>query len=73
MNGEPRLYKARWHVFTSPDIYQPHTAAGCWAWAAYGPRGSQSGVERSSGVAVNKAQAAAMVLADEHELTERPA
>jgi hypothetical protein len=55
-----------WMVFTTNGIYDPdiHTLSGGWHWVAYGPEGSQAGMEASSEEAVAKARAAQVVLAD---------
>lgn len=63
---EPALPEPAWQVFTNNQISRGMIATGApqWAWVAYGPRGSQSGVEARAEDAMNKAQCAAVVLAE---------
>jgi hypothetical protein len=57
---KPTLGKATWLVYTTAETYsfgfQSHTG---WCWVAFGPRGSESGVEETADEAIAKGQAAA--------------
>lgn len=63
MNDGPRLPKTAWQVYTTDAIYTGGVRrCGGWAWVAYGPRGSESGIEDTADAAVQKAYAAALLL-----------
>ena len=65
MNG-PVAGKRTWTVWTTDNTFGTVLMHESWYWAAHGPNGSESGVERNANAAVAKAQAAAM-LADDSE------
>lgn len=68
---KPTAYKASWQVYTTNDLYHHGMAARTgWRWVAHGPRGDDAGVEESAQAAVDKAMAAATLLADPRELRD---
>lgn len=63
--NQPFAHKPGWQVFTSGEFYRDFAMdTGRWAWVAYGPRGSQSGLERRAEDAAEKAMLAAGLLSE---------
>jgi hypothetical protein len=60
---KPTAHKPTWIVYTTGDLSTNFAMdTPSWVWTAQGPRGSESGMERSPGDATQKARAAAYLL-----------
>lgn len=67
---KPIPHKTTWHVFTTSDLYvglHMGDSVGSWSWVVHGPRGSDTGVENTASIALDKAMAAAELLRDPKE------
>lgn len=63
--GEPRLFKSYRHMWQVPDKVAGDFAMDGprFAWAAFGPRGAQAGVEKTAGEADTRSRYAEGLLA----------